>query len=164
MEQWGCWEEQPNPNPHDGQNHNWNKHLPDLALTWTKNSLQNVTSFSPFQLVLGTNHKLPATLSDDLPALSIKPSSQIVQQNLNAIHSACAAVIASENSERIQRTLLNNVRTSSEVKYIAGDVILYKCNYSNEWGPGIVIGQLNQQVFVKHGCFYVKVHPVDYKL
>ena len=63
---------------------------PDLALTWAlnaKSSLQNVAGFSPFQLVFATNFKLPATLSDDLPALSIKPSSQIVQENLNAIHS-----------------------------------------------------------------------------
>ena len=93
---------------------------PDLAQTWAlnaKNILQNVAAFSTFQLVLGTNPKLTATLSDDLPALSIKPSSQIVQENLNAIHSARAAFVASENSERIRRALLHNVRTSSEVHY-----------------------------------------------
>ena len=93
---------------------------PDLAQTWAlnaKNIRQNVAAFSTFQLVLGTNPKLTATLSDDLPALSIKPSSQIVQENLNAIHSARAAFVASENSERIRRALLHNVRTSSEVHY-----------------------------------------------
>ena len=50
---------------------------PDLALTWAlneKNSLQNVAGVSPFQLVLGSNPKLLATQSDELPALSIKPS------------------------------------------------------------------------------------------
>ena len=78
---------------------------PDLALTWAlnaKNSPRNTAGFSPFQLVHGFNPKLLASLSDELPALSIKLSSQIVQQNLNAIHSAHAAFIASENSERIR--------------------------------------------------------------
>ena len=93
---------------------------PDLAQTWAlnaKNILQNVAAFSTFQLVLGTNPKLTATISDDLPALSIKPSSQIVQENLNAIHSTRAAFVASENSEIIRRALLHIVRTSSEVHY-----------------------------------------------
>ena len=78
---------------------------------------------------------------------------------------ACAAFIAFENSEKIQRALHHNVRTSSEVKYITGDMILYKRNDSNEWqGPGIVIGQINQQVFVKHDSFYVRVHPCRLQL
>ena len=130
-----------------------------------KNSLQIVAGFSPFQLVLGFNPKLPATLSDELPARSIKPSSQIGQENLNAIHSACAAFIASENSERILRALLHNVQTSSEVKYITGDTVLYKHHDSNEWrGPCIVIGQINQQVFVEHSSFCVRVHPCRLQL
>ena len=108
MEQWRCWEEQPNPNPHDRQNYSWNKHLlrstSDLGIE-CKKSLQNVAGFSPFQLVLDTNPKLQVILSDNLPALSIKLSSQIVQENLNAIHSTYAAFIASENSERIWRAL-----------------------------------------------------------
>lgn len=42
----------------------------------------------------------------------------------------------------------------------SGDTILYKRNDSNEWrGLGIVIGQINQQVFVKHGSFFVRIHP-----
>ena len=40
------------------------------------------------------------------------------------------------------------------------DTILYKRNDSNECrGLAIVIGQINQQVFVKHGSFFVRVHP-----
>ena len=159
MEQWSCWEEQPNPNPHDRQNYSWNKHLlrstSDLGIE-CKKSLQNVAGFSPFQLVLDTNPKLQVILSDNLPALSIKLSSQIVQENLNAIHSTYVAFIASENSERIWQALLHNVQTSSEVKYITEDVILHKRNDCNKWwGLGMVIGQIKQQVFVKHGSFYV---------
>ena len=41
-------------------------------------------------------------------------------------------------------------------------MILYKRNEFNEWrGLGIVISQIKQQVFVKHGNFYVRVHPLQ---
>ena len=75
----------------------------DLALCWAlnaKNSLQKTVGFSPFQLVLGRNPKLPLTLSDNLPALSMKPSSEVLQDNLNALHSARRAFIASANDEK----------------------------------------------------------------
>ena len=47
---------------------------PDLALTWSlyaNSSFQDVAPFSPFQLVFGSTLKLPATISDELSALSI---------------------------------------------------------------------------------------------
>ena len=138
------------------------KTSPDLVLAWAlnaKKSLHNVAGFSPFELVIGSNIKLPATLSDDLPALSVKSSSEIVLENLSTIHSAhAAAFITSENFERIRWALLHNLWISSEVKYITGDTILYKHNDSNKWwGLDMVIGQINQQVFVKHASFYVRV-------
>ena len=139
-----------------------------LALCWAlnaKNSLQNVAGFSPFQLAIGCNLTLPSTLHDKLPSLSSRPSSKIVEENLKALHAARSAFIESENSEKIRRSLVHNVRTSSEIKYITGDDVLYKRDDSVKWhGPGKVIGQLGQQVFVKHGAFYVRVHPCRLQL
>ena len=38
-------------------------------------------------------------------------------------------------------------------------------NDSNKWwGPGIVIGQISQQVFVKHSSFYVRQYPCRLQL
>ena len=46
------------------------------------------------------------------------------------------------------------------MKYFTGDSVLYKSKDSNEWfSPDIVIRQFSQQGFVKHGSFYVRVHP-----
>ena len=46
------------------------------------------------------------------------------------------------------------------MKYFTGDSVLYKSEDSNEWfSPDIVIRQFNQQVFVKHDSFHVRVHP-----
>ena len=138
------------------------------ALTWAlnaKNSLQNVAGFSPFPLVLGKNPKLPYTLSDELPALTTKPTSQAILENLTAIHNARPAFIASENDERIKRALAHNIRTTSEAKYITGDKVLYKRHNSNQWrGPGTVIGQVSQEVFIKHGNFYISVRTCRMQL
>ena len=109
--------------------------------------------------------RLPSTTSDNLPALTMKPYSKIIQDNLNSLHSARKAFISSENDERIRRALSHNVRSSSEIKYISGDSVLYKRSESNEWrGPATVIGHINQQVFVKHGSFYIRVHPCRLQL
>ena len=60
-----------------------------LAIIWcvnAKNSLHNMHGFSPYQLTLGTNLKLLSTLSDKLPALTNKPVSKVISQNLEALH------------------------------------------------------------------------------
>ena len=73
----------------------------DIALAWcinAKNTLHNVHGFSPFQLTLGRNPKLPNLLTDKPPALS-QPSglaSSILCDNLNALHSAREAFIQSD--------------------------------------------------------------------
>ena len=140
----------------------------DLALLWSlnaKNALQNVAGFSPFQLVLGMNPRLPSTLTDELPAITCRNTSQLIRDNLNAIHSARTAFIASENDEKIRRALGANIRSSGEIKYVTGDKIFYKRDASNQWhGPATVIGQVDQQVFVKHGSFYIRVHPCRLQL
>ena len=141
---------------------------PELALLWAlnaMNSLQNVAGFSLFQLVLGGNPKLPSTLTDDLPAATKQSMSDLLKKNLNTIHSARTAFIACENDEKIRRALKANIRSSGEIKYVTGDVVLYKRDSSTEWhGPGTVIGQMDQQVFVKHGSFYIRVHPCRLQL
>ena len=55
-------------------------------------------------------------------SLTMKPSSQAIQENLTAIHTACSAFIASKNDERIKGALVHIIRITSEVKYIKGDI------------------------------------------
>ena len=67
--------------------------------------------------------------------------------------------LPSESSEKIQRTLDNNVRTSGDTKYITGDSVYFKKIYEKRWrGPGRVLGQDGQQVLVKYSSNYVRVH------
>ena len=87
-------------------------------------------------------------------------TSEIVACNLNAMHAAHQAFIKSESAEKLRRALCHQTRTYSDVKYFTGNIVYYKRNNSNEWkGSGTVIGQDGQQVLVKHGGSYVRVHP-----
>ena len=76
-----------------------------IALAWcinAKNSLQNVHGFSPYQLAIGTNPRLPSSLHDRPPALTHESANKLIQNNLNALHKAREAFIQAENSDRIK--------------------------------------------------------------
>ena len=108
---------------------------PDLRVSCcinAKNSLHSVHGFSPYQLAIGKNPKLPFVLNEKVPALTRQPTSKIVSNNLDAIHKARESFISSENSEKIRRTLSRNIRSSGDVKYVTGDSVYYKCIDSKE--------------------------------
>ena len=78
---------------------------PEVVLAWAvsvKNSLQNFGEFSSNQLVFSYNPNLPSVLVDKLPALEGTTSSDIVQQNMNAMHILRQNFIAVESSEKIR--------------------------------------------------------------
>ena len=84
---------------------------------------------------------------------------------MNAFYSAREAFIQSERSERIRRALNSNTRTYSDVAFLNGDVVYYKRKDSRKWkGPATVLGKDGQQVLLKHGGYYVRVHPCKLRL
>ena len=127
----------------------------ELALAWcvnAKNSLANVPGFSPFQLALGQNPKLPSIFHDKRSALPPINTNKILTDNLLLLHRTRQAYIASESSEKIRRALNHNVRTSGDIKYITGDSVYFKRANKRRWHePGKVLGQGGQQVLVKYG-------------
>ena len=135
----------------------------EIALAWAvsaKNVLHNVNGYSPNQLVFGKNPNFPSFLNDKLPALEGISTSEVVANNLNAMHAARKAFIESESSEKLRRAIRHQVRPSVVQSYKNGDLVLFKRNESERWlGPGTVIGWENKQVLVKHGGTYVRVHP-----
>ena len=140
----------------------------NLILAWclnAKNSLANLHGFSPFQLVFGQNPKLPSTFTDKPPVLIQHDTSTILTDNLTALHKARQAFILSESSEKIRRALNNNVLTSGDTKHITGDSMYFKKINEKQWrDPGKVLGQDGQQVWVKYGSNYVRVHPCQLSL
>ena len=135
----------------------------EMAIAWclnAHNSLSNVHGFSPFQLVLGKNPSLPCLATDKPPALNDETTSDIIRKNLNAMHAARQAHIKCESDSKIRRALSHNVRTSGDTVYVTGDKVYFKRVDSKKWqGPGVVLGQHGQQVLVKNGGTYIRVHP-----
>ena len=135
----------------------------EIAVAWSvsaKNALKNVHGFSPNQLVFGRNPNIPTVLNSELPALEGVTSSKLIAQHLNAMHTARAAFIQAEASEKLRRALMKKTRTSTIHSYKTGDEVYYKRRDSKRWhGPGIVIGGINKQVFVKHGGTFLRVNP-----
>lgn len=102
---------------------------PEVALAWAvsaKNALQNHGGFSPNQLVFGRNINIPSVLTDLPPALTSCTSSDIIRDNLNAIHSARKNYMAAEASEKIKKALRHKVRSYSDVVYENGDKVYYR--------------------------------------
>ena len=139
----------------------------EVAGAWaisTKNSLQNVHEFSPNQLVFGSNQNFPNVMNNAPTASEGKTTSQIVAENLNAMHSAIQAFIQSESAEKLRRALKHHVRISDDTKYFAGgDTVCYKRKDDACNGPGTVTGQEGNQILVKHGSVYIRVHPCRLK-
>ena len=134
----------------------------ELALAWAvsaRNALSNKSGYSPNQLVFGFNPAIPDVFNSKLPALEPVTSSEIVRENLTAMHLARRDFIRYESDEKIKRALKHNTRPSRVENLSAGDNIFYKRNDSDEWhGPGVVIGIDNKVVIVKHGGYILRVH------
>ena len=135
----------------------------EMAVMWcitAHNSLSDVHGFSPFQLVFGRNPALPSLQKDKPPALDGETANDMIRNNLNALHASRQAKIKSESDERLKRALSHNIRTSGEVTYVNGDKVYYKRKDSKKWkGPATVLAKDGQQVLLKHGGVYIKVHP-----
>ena len=134
----------------------------EVALAWAvaaRNSLANNSGFSPNQLVFGQNPGLPNVFSDKLPALNANTPSDLIRNNLNAMHVAREEFIKFESNEKIRRALRHNIRATEAHLIKNGDNIYYKRNGEHEWhGPGVVIGRDGKLFLVRHGGILVRVH------
>ena len=134
----------------------------EIALAWAvaaRNSLQNCHGFSPNQLVFGRNPAIPSVFDSSPAQLESLCASQLVADNINAMHAARRDFVCNESNERIRRALLHQIRHDDEEIFQNGENVYYKRNDDNRWrGPGVVIGRDGKQILVRHGGVYVRVH------
>ena len=140
----------------------------ESAIHWAvaaKNSLVNVYGFSPNILVFGRNPNFPTTFINKPPANNPTCLSKYIAENLNAMHEARRAHIQQESAERLRRALSKKSRVYSNTVFCQGDKVYYwRSNQSECHGPAVVIGQDGQQILVKHGGLYIRVHPCRLQL
>ena len=134
----------------------------EIALCWAvnaKNSLQNIHGFSPYQLTFGRTPKLPSAFTDKLPALEGVTHSQLIADQLNALHKARQEFIKLESSEKLRRALKARTRTHNNIRYFQGENVFYKREDEKRWlGPGKVIGQDGSKVLIKIPTGHISVH------
>ena len=94
----------------------------DIALFWALNAKMFQTQVSHrFNL---SQEDLP--IFNNVPALSMKPSSELLQDDLNALHSRRAFITSGNDKKLKEHYAIINVRKSGEVKYLTGDIVFYK--------------------------------------
>ena len=135
----------------------------EIAVHWAcaaKNSLSNVYGFSPNIIVFGRNPNYPSVLANKPPGNNMECISEYIAQNLNAMHSARQAFIQQESSEKLRRALNRKSRTYSDSVFCLGDSVYYWREKSDSChGPATVVGKDHQQILIKHGGSYLRIHP-----
>ena len=127
----------------------------EIAVGWAvsaKNSLTNVSGFSPNQLVFGKNPNLPCILDNKAPANSEVSSSVLVEQILKALRLARVNHVKAEADEKLRRALNKQTRTYSDHVFCSGDQVYFIRAASNcLGGPATVLGKEGQTYLLKHG-------------
>ena len=132
------------------------------AVCWAvsaKNSLANVSGYSPSQLALGRNPQLPSILSSKAPALEACRYQDVLYKNLKAMTEARECFVKFEADERLKRALKKKTRSQvSEKLFEIGSKVYFE--RLGQWrGPGTIIGLENKDVLVKQGGTIYRVPP-----
>ena len=134
-----------------------------LALQYAvsiRNCCMFINGFTPAQLAIGQNPKLPSALHDEQPALEGVTTSPIIAEHLNAIATARKAFAQAEISSKLRKALKHPVREYADIFYQPGDSVYYKLPDDRRWqGPATVIGADGKVVMIRHGSVLRRVHP-----
>ena len=110
-----------------------------VALSWavnSKNCLQMVSGYSPYQLVFGRNPRLPNVMDDSLPALEGTTISETLATHLNAMHASRKAFMQTESSGKIRKALRHQVRPVGN-KFFKWRISLLQARRQRVEGPWI---------------------------
>ena len=128
--------------------------------TSIRNSMMYVKGFTPSQLSIGQNPRLPSNITDNIPALSEGTTSPVVSEYLHNLDCARKAFVSMENSAKLRKALRKPVRSYCDSSFVNGDQVFYKLPNEKRWqGPATVIGQDSKVVLIRHGSIMRRVHP-----
>ena len=114
-----------------------------------RNNLYNHFGFTPSQIALGQNPKLPSVEHKKLPVMEGYSVSRTVSENLKLLEATRRAFLETECLDRVKRALKHNVPGSGR-EVGQGEKCYYRRN--EIWhGPAIVLGKYGAIVFVRHG-------------
>ena len=135
------------------------KMSPSVALTWAlmaKNTLQNVSGFSPFQIVFGKSPAPPSVYVAGPSGLEEVEMAKSVADNINAMHLAREAYIAGESDKILKKALKDRIYTrGTNIKI--NDSIYFK-NQDRWQGPVKVVGKDGKSLYVVRGGRFLTVN------
>ena len=110
-----------------------------------KNSETNNKGFSNYQIVYGTNPKIPGISYSNPTALSNVFNSTDVRDHIKRIHLAREAFRTADIDERIKRALKHKISSSNNAILEHGDKVFFKekenDKYKEDWsGPATALG------------------------
>ena len=130
----------------------------EMALLWAlnaKNSLENCHGFSPFQLHIGYNPRLPSVTRDGPPSYDEFCKSGVFARNINAMHLAREEFVRSESSASLQRALKSKIFPRGD-GIVEGDWIYFKKSDGKNrkmWrGPSKVVSVNGKKLFIDQGA------------
>ena len=130
------------------------------AVAWScavKNSLTSVYGYSSFELTFGRAPRLPNLMTDPLPASQIKPRSEALIKNIQAIHNSREAFAKAEKCEKLKLALNLKMRAANR-DYTQGELVYYKRDKDDKWlGPAKVIFQDGRVIGIRTTTGYVRV-------
>ena len=129
------------------------------AAIFAKNIRITSLGFSPYQIVFGSNPRIPGAIENEPPAEHGTTITSLVQRRLQAIFDARKAMAEVENKHRLKMADKSS-HTGKFEFYNMGDEVYYKLAHNSKWsGPGKVIAQDNKLIFIRHGRNMVVASP-----
>ena len=120
------------------------------SAVYAKNILVNVYGYSPLQLVLGKQPRLPGMGDDGLAAMEEEPMETKTISRIAEIHSARKAFLETENSHRLKKAM-RFTPVKREV-YSIGQFVYFKYGTDKRWrGPGRIVAVDGKVVYIKWG-------------
>ena len=121
------------------------------AALYAKKSMINVNGYSPLQLMMGKQPRLPGPAQDNgLAANKEFSTHKLTHERISDIFNARSAFTACENSNRLKEALSRNVPKFE--RFEPGERCFYKFGRDPHYhGPGKVVAQDNKIVFIRHG-------------
>ena len=124
-----------------------------------KNIQTTRKGFSPFQIVYGSNPRIPGIAESNLSGLSSSFESKDVKKHFERLTLARESFVKADTDDRLKRALKSRIPKNHNHFYYVGDSVFFKEEGSLEWkGPAKVLSVDGKVVFLLYGNKLRRVH------
>ena len=95
-------------------------------LFWPKIWRQIIKGFSSYQIVYGSNPRVPGIINSSPASLSNSYNSNDVRKHINRIHLAREAFRSADIDEKIKRALKSRINASNNEVFEQGDKVFFQ--------------------------------------